>query len=84
MAFEFIKKYFITAKCDVCGYTPVLERRWWQPYWQLCWGNHNKKITELEELKDLDVNDVILISDVDKKMSKKVTLQTLINYIKTK
>ncbi len=75
--------YFTVEKCNNCGGTPVLKRRWWQMVVKLCWGRCRPwKISELEPIKEISPEDVILISDISEQKSKKICIEDLLEYVR--
>ncbi len=74
-------------KCNKCGKTIAGTETWYNMTTKrsLCWG-HNLKLSELEKmhLDEISVDDIILITDVDKKESKTITVGMLVDYIKSK
>ena len=69
-----------TIKCEKCNGVKS-GRKWYHSAWSLCYG-HPTKVSELEELTQLDNNDYIMISDMSCNISKKVSLETLRNFFK--
>ena len=76
--------YFTVEKCETCGGTPVLKRRWWQSAMEICWGHNQKRVSELNQLKvdEISSDDVLLISDVSKKESKQIRVGDLVEYVR--
>lgn len=68
-------------RCERCGLIKAGHERWYNTVWNLCWG-HNQKVSELTEITDLDDSDYLLISDMSKDMSCKVSLGTLRKYFR--
>lgn len=74
-------------KCNKCNKTIAGTEKWYDltPKRSLCWG-HSLKLSELEkiQLEEISMDDIILITDVDKKESKTITVGMLVDYIKSK
>jgi hypothetical protein len=69
-------------KCIKCGKEPS----WWQPQWiRVCDCSQGVATSELDEIQfdELSDEDYIMISDISKKSSLKVSLATLKKFIKS-
>jgi len=60
---------------EQCDKIPV-KRRWYHPA-------RDMKVSELDELLELDDSDYLLISDISEKKSVKISLKTLKRFIKS-
>ena len=73
------------VKCEKCGLTMAGTESWYVPKTTdyLCSG-HNKRVTDLELLRqeEIQMDDVLLISDVSEKKSKQIRVGDLVNFLK--
>lgn len=69
--------------CKECSRIKAGTEKWYTPFWRI-WFGHNTKVSELEELFEIDDNDYLMISDMSKNESKKIKMSDLVEYIKTR
>ena len=70
-------------KCDKCGLIKAGTEKWYHFFkWDLCWG-HDRRVSELEFLKNISSDDVLLCVDTSEHMTKQVKVGDLVEYIKT-
>jgi hypothetical protein len=76
-------KLSIDKKCPRCNGVKLEDRRWYTFYGDLCRCRGNLKTSELEELKFLEDDDYIRITDSSEHKTMKVKLSTIREFIKS-
>jgi len=69
-------------RCLKCNLVKAGTEKWWRSKVGLCCG-HLPKVSELEEHTDISSADYFMIVDADANATKRITLKTLKQFLRT-